>query len=305
MLFSDDMLFDDGTEFKCCGCANPLQWNIEICRRCNKQNDPPNVRRAKMHKTALAKRVEELNDNLVSNEQEEIKKFGDYIEKNAKIILALSIEDLNTILQNNRPYTNYHIQLEHNDRQPAEPKNDIQRTIVDAHVHHKYEKEIVCAAMATGNTGAWGYGDAHVALRPEFFTNRLSLLEWNAFEYYKKFCGDHGYKEEGGHRAIWQDRSLLALAKHGRSIIKTDVNRDCDYDAILLSSDHLTRDRKKEEFIEINIYGNVSISSETIQKVTVTSGDSKKKTGKATSLKYRQFFEKSKKMGIEIEYSSI
>ena len=163
-------LFDDGTEFKCSECEEPLEWNIEICGVCNKQNLPPNVRRAMMHKTELEKRINSLKDGLEPCEQEKLEKFKQYVEQNAKIIIAMSIKGFNrTVLDGGEPYRNYHFLAKNRNRKLAEPSNDIKRSVVDDYIHHKYKEDNICAAMSTGNTGLWGYGEVHISLKPSFF----------------------------------------------------------------------------------------------------------------------------------------
>ena len=143
-------------------------------------------------------------------------------------------------------------------RLPAPERDHQRRTITEALLFPTYEGRIVYAALSLDGSGLISYGSCAMRLKPEALAGRTTVMEENSFlitarpEYQNAFLSDK-IPYPTGHRAIWEERHNLAVAKLGASI-RPNMTRD-DHTALVLSS---TGNRAEDKFIEVHIFGSFS-----------------------------------------------
>ena len=124
-----------------------------------------------------------------------------------------------------------------------------------------YAEHIRMGALSLNGLGLSRYGECSIVMREELIAHRSSVFRENS----ALFVERHGVKEGAvppGHRATWQSRSKLCVAKHAEQI--TPAVKDEAFADILLKDGP---SGEEDVFIEVHIHG--PMTRRTFERVIV------------------------------------
>ena len=168
---------------------------------------------------------------------------------------------------------------------------DLLRSNADNALFGAAGAEIRFAALTLDAKGLFNYGDHVLFLREDMIAHRASVFEGNSallVESHRKKAASPEYPP--GHRATWQERAKLCVAKLGSKIAPT--TKPGEYATILLSAGATSAG---DEFVEVHICGPVTIR--TFERVALRKRTSR--LGKKAARK--QFRARLKKYGVALE----
>ena len=143
-----------------------------------------------------------------------------------------------------------------------EPEWDVWRPMAEEAVFPKYKDRINFAALSLDALGLPHYGPCSLVCKPENIAHRATVFEQNCVVFMWAFNLKDAAHLPSGYRALWEARGKIAVAKLA-SKIQTSTTPDQFAELLLTpgaSGEH-------DEFIEVHIYGPLSIHS--FAKVTL------------------------------------
>jgi hypothetical protein len=147
-----------------------------------------------------------------------------------------------------RNYISYYRAVDAGVRKAAKEQHHVDRSVADAVLFPEYFPHIVYGALSGDGRGVSNYGPIAVSLKDEVAPLRASLLIENSF----RFLTMHFKYQQPlpqGYRAVWSDRSRLAVTKHINNL--SNSMSDVDVGKLLLRPG---ADRSADDFIEVHIY---------------------------------------------------
>lgn len=247
-----------------CGFENPFV--NEKCSCCGMFLGFPNVNDCsqKEELEALEKRYKEKVEYAAKKGHEKKRiEFEEAVKKSVAVI-NVNLNYLHSlIVGKNTLYSTYQLQIEGESRELAPTEFDKERMGIEGTLFGSYGKNIRYAALSLNGTGLTSYGDFTLILFDTAVRKRSTLLEENSYNFIRRHKILAGGEIPQGYRTVWKDRHKLAVAKLIEKVLLT--NKD-NYAKIVLFS---TVNRKKDEFIEVHIYGKLNEAS--IQAVRGTS----------------------------------
>ena len=275
---------------KCPHCGSKNLVINKDCLACGMSLGFPNVNECsqKEELKALGKRYKEkIELARDKGHKNKIAEFEEKIKKSFAVI-NVDIEYLHALIVRSAVYSNYQLLTSGEVRDFARPEADKERLGVEGTIFGSYGRNIRYAALSVDGSGLKSYGDFTIILSDKAVRLRATLLEENSYNFVKRHKILAGSKIPKGYRAVWKDRYKLAVAKLAEKALLTKKE---NYATIVLES---TGDRKKDEFIEVHIYG--KISKESVQAVR---GNSKDAAEKDKIEKIKEYLKKSNKEWIE------
>jgi hypothetical protein len=213
----------------------------------------PNVKTAKEERDALKKRyIEAYQKARQRGIDKKLREFEQAVQLSYATINVNFIV-LYNLAKKDENYKNYYEVLEDKRQKSQEVKEDDDREMVDRKLFQQARHQIRYAALSLGGTGLTEYGRFCLCLNEQSIQNKASLLEENSFNFFKRHPIQPKMPMLEGYRAIWQDRSKLAVAKLSRKIQPTMDSKE--FATLLLSNRH---DRDLDEFIEVHIHGQIN-----------------------------------------------
>lgn len=271
-----------------CGTKNPLI--NKDCLACGMSLGFPNVNECsqKEELKALGKRYKKkIESARDKGHQNKIAEFEEEIKKSLAVI-NVDLEYLHSLIVRGAAYSNYQLLTTGEARDFARPEADKERLGVEGTIFGSYGRNIRYAALSLDGSGLKSYGDFTIILSNKAVGLRATLLEENSYKFVKRHKILAGGKIPKGYRAVWKDKHKLAVAK----LIKKALLTKKENYAIIVLKD--TGNRKKDDFIEVHIYGR--ISKESLQAVR---GNSKDAAEKVKIEKIKEYLKNNNKEWIE------
>ena len=233
--------------------------------KCDEELLPPNIREVQRESEELTKHSKDAMEKyaITDDLRKCIENFKKAVQNNSKAIINIDCKTLVLLVETlPNESTKKHIYKEvfktHYDlvKDKIIPP-DKQREIADDIVFGKYKEKIRFASLSLNNTGLHNYGELCVHLQDSFIEENATLLCENSQFFPNNYQIEEHKDMPSGHRALWNFRGELAVAKLAEKICdKFSKNggkiTDEDFAKLLLCCG----DRKRtDEFIEIHIYG--------------------------------------------------
>jgi hypothetical protein len=234
----------------CQKCGNEVRSHERNCPVCDADVGYPNVRAAETQEevSALQERAAVAVDSCAARGCSRVLLEFQRALQSSKPVLSRSIQQVMALMSSdNELYASFYAQVGAHSRRPEETLVERERLIADNLLFPYFHEEIRFAALSLDGKGVRHYGACALALSEVAIRTRASVFEKNSVE----FCREHklsaGKSIPPGHRAVWQDRDKLAVAKlHDR--LSADLKSD-RFGQILLD------DESNPDFIEVHIYG--------------------------------------------------
>ncbi len=215
-----------------------------------------------------------------------VRDFEDRVGR-SKAVLARGLDETARLAAGeHNVYGTYYQLTDSGLRVPAGSKWDSLRSIADQALFGAYKKEIRFAALSLDGLGLASYGDCFWVLRDEMITHRASVFEENSVMFLDRqkirIRVSEAPKVPAGHRATWEERAKLCVAKLGDRIdAQTPAN---DFSELVLRQGSTP---EKDEFVEVHIGGPVTVR--TLERVVMKRGTPRSTIGKALRAKLEKF----------------
>ena len=215
---------------KCAACLEEeiRAWD-ETCPVCGEAvAEPPNVRAAaqKEELEALHRRyldaISEIAPPTVTEFEAAMQSARPVINRSENRAMAF-INDENGL------YVSFYREVDAGVRRPEESETDTERRMADQRVFPNYFEKICFGALTIDGRGVPGYGNCALVFREQAIRKRATVFEENSLD----FCRRLKFASvPPGHRANWQEKGKLAIAKL-KEKLKGNVRAE-DFAGILL-----------------------------------------------------------------------
>ena len=249
----------------CSSCRQGLNTPSIRCPNCNSWTDiPSNVAFAGEDEKHLEQRFEDCLRNCEECQKNLIDVCVQTVKKNISVSVNLWPESLLNILQDERiRYTNLHDNLRANAVNYDDKVAIAKREGVDKLGFGVDGDKLNSGAVNLGNVGLVSYGAVCVFLKSDDKLKKyISFLEDNSFNYIKYSPPTVDFRIPSGVRALWHTVHKLIVVKHRNDFLNKKLTCIELANLILVSNG----DKKKDRFIEAQIYSDVTRSS--ISKIT-------------------------------------
>lgn len=242
-----------------CGkCGWPVGLRERECIVCKIDVGFPNVRFAsrECEKSALAERFERARADLLSPEL-----FEECCSKlmSSSAVMNRKLGPLfDWVNGQQQLFSTFHRQVQAGHRAPARDGYDQQRQAAESTISPYFFEDLNIAALSLDGHGMEYYGPYTVELRDSTFAHRASVFTENPFRFAERYQVTSGSQPPFGHRAPWNQRHLVAMAK-----VAPQLGEGVQLADVLMSRD---RNSDQCDFVEVHIFGSLHASS--IARVT-------------------------------------
>lgn len=276
----------------CPQCAAPVNPWDDHCLACYAHLEAPNVRaassseeRRRLHERAAA--AEALADQ--AGTRPILDELGRHVQS-SKAVICFPWPRVQTLLESEESLLpTFYQMVAAGARRPENTLIEKLRERSGTYVFYGYHEKVHCAALSLDGSGARGWGECAMTLKSDLIRGRTTVFEENSVF----FCDSRlGFREEvpPGHRALWEERHLLAKAKLARRL--TPAMKPDDLLHVLISGSETERG---EDFIEVHIFG--PIHRRTVERVVMNVP-----SRSAERLLFRELRRKLKLEGVQIDF---
>ncbi len=252
----------------CPACGNEIPQPAQQCPHCGKPGIFWNVITANdaAERTTLERRYQSAKSEATSrNADAPLQDFENAIADSKAGIARSESEVLRLASSNRQLYGTYYQLIDAGVRLPDGDEWAVLRELADTVLFPGNKKEMRFAALTLDDSGLSNYGSCLIVFRSAMISHRASVFEENS----ALFVERHGIKISRkpnlpkGHRATWDERAKLCVAKLSRKI--DSATRSDEYSGLLLKQGATSED---DEFIEVHIWGPMTVL--TMERVIVT-----------------------------------
>ncbi len=281
------------THIRCDHCDNEFLITASPCPHCAGRGHFPNVALADtdVEKKELARRYREAVDDAGQRGCADRLRAFETEAGRSEAVIARSLHETQRLAnQDNEVYATYHQLTEIEFRIPDGDSWDVLRKVTDSALFGNYMKHIRFAALSLDGLGLMSYGEYAWVLRENMIAHRASVFEENSVMFMDRMdirVADVDQLPKG-HRATWQDRSKLCVAKLA-AMIDSDTPAEAFPKLLLRQGSNSEED---DEFVEVHIGGPITVR--TIERIIPRRGPRRKIFDKALR-------EKLERYGVKIE----
>ncbi|QIO54612.1 hypothetical protein HA461_25845 (plasmid) [Rhizobium leguminosarum bv. trifolii] len=244
-----------------CECKQELALDDTMCPACGRKDFPlPNVRRALDPIETGALKARYKSAYAASRDQGTTRLLAALLKtaSGSKAVKAMGIATLHVNLLNKDLIKSFY---RRGSRINTQDPHSLSRETSDTWANPGYHHLLVQAALSANELGCRWYGSCHLVFRSESIASRASVFWENPRTLFAKVSSNDALSAPPGHRATWENRSRLAIAKlHDR--IQADTRCE-SFSALFIEP----RIDPTSDFIEVQIYGDVAISA--VEKITI------------------------------------
>lgn len=261
------------TPENCDHCGNEIPFDCRHCPHCCHGLRCPNTRKANeiTEKKALNARYQAAVDDAVQRGAGSVLREFEVEVGTAKAVMGTTLNKLLPIANRSRDlFATYYDLMDLNffsehtgsiDWNTRRPQAEIELMGT-----HKHIESLHYACLSIDGESLPHYGEFNVWLAEKMIAHRASLLSENSAMAYDR---DKGF--ELGHRAIWDDRVKLSVAKLASRL--TSSLRSSQFPRILMKAGVTAID---DEFLEVQVLGEITIR--TFECVTIKARKSAKRS---------------------------
>ncbi|MGA3163835.1 MAG: hypothetical protein ABSD77_06555 [Verrucomicrobiota bacterium] len=254
----------------CNYCNGEFPAYRELCPHCGRHVGFPNVRHSKRSEEELALngRYEvAMQDAQMRGCESEVRNFEKLVGSNSKAILNRTAEETIRLATDGvELYANYYQLTESEIRLPLGAEWDFWRRTAEEAVLPGYKEKINFAALSLTSAGLPNYGQCSWVCKTAQIAHRTTVFEQNCVTFMWPINIKDAAHLPVGYRASWEARGKLAVAKVAGKI-QPNTMPDV-FPALLLAPNTSI---EKDEFIEVHIYGTLSIHS--LEKISLRNTD--------------------------------
>tara|TARA_R110000868_G_scaffold51724_2_gene163507 strand:- start:1344 stop:2180 length:837 start_codon:yes stop_codon:yes gene_type:complete len=239
----------------CDTCGAVLLPSGTQCHQCESPIGFPNVRKAVSEKSKLLERYNSAQNSIILRDIVDVAiNFEQYVEHEAKLILAKPVIEVLALTNPNKLMTTYHKEIRANARTAEDNQYDQNRDGFESIINPQYHENIQYAALSLTDKGLTYYGGVHLTLNLNKVKHRTTLFEENSYNFVVKHKLTGVDVAPEGYRATWEDKTKLAVVKCNYKLNKNTSEN-------MFSTIIINDDPANPEFIEAHIYGNLGAAT--------------------------------------------
>jgi hypothetical protein len=249
----------DSSPCELCGSDIPLSW--ERCPHCARPGLFPNVRAAQVpaERAALEARYQAALQKAERRGARKVLEDFEAASRGSKAIITRPFRELERLSSSDKELLSTFYQLIQAEvRLPHGTKWDRLRGLADESLFPGSRESIRFAALSLDGAGLPSYGDCSFVLQESMIAHRASVYEENSAVAMKK----HAYDPPPGHRATWEERGKLCVAKLGDEVQST--TSPTEFPGLLLQPGVTP---EEDRFVEVHLWGPMTIR--TMERVAV------------------------------------
>jgi hypothetical protein len=215
----------------------------------------------------------------------------------SKAVIARRLHDVERLSYSDREgYATYYQQLNAEIRLPDADEWDQFRRSADEALFPGYKDDVRFAALTIDDRGVLNYGEWSIVLRSAMIQHRTSTFEENSLVFVKAHRIPIAEAEQAlrGHRAAWDDRAKLGVAKLAAAI--TPATKEEDFAGLLIYQGPPGK-TADDRFVEAHLFGPLTIR--TAEKIVLTKSRDSRRLASKTRL--RAIAKNLKAFGVELE----
>jgi hypothetical protein len=229
------------------------------CPHCARPGLFPNVDLAKVdeEREALDRRYDAAEEDADRRGCRAIvKDFEDRTSRSQAVIARDIAETLRLASGTKNVYATYHQLKQAEFRIPEGSKWDKLRSLTDQALFGDYMDEVRFAALSLDGLGLLGYGECSWVLREDMIAHRTSVFEENSVMFMEHIDVRLSHADElpPGHRAPWNDRAKLCVAKPAKKIHPN--TKPDDFPKLLLLQGPAP---EEDDFVEVHVGGPMTV----------------------------------------------
>lgn len=248
------------TTMLCPECTQPMRDSMERCPHCFRPCLYPNVNAARRtdEVQALDSRYQKACEEAIAKKCEPNLRAYESAVSSSQAVINRSFSELQRLsYSEDEVYATFYQRIDSGLRLAGGDKWDRLRSIADTILFGEQNKRHVrFASLTVNDVGLPHYGECSLLLREEMISHRATVFEENSVMFLHRHTVHAGddYKIPLGYRALWAERSRIAVAK----IANPENLRLSSFEHQLL---HPGPDERKDVFIEVHIWGSLTIRS--------------------------------------------
>ncbi len=235
----------------CRNCSKSLRPNDRLCGYCHHDGGPPNVRLANdnVELSSLREFHEDARRSVRTNGTSSQCDTLEKLLSNSSMVINRNLTSLRAwVLSDDGLYLNFY-KLKERGIPLVNDHHNRHRTSYENTVSPGFADDISVGALTIDDQGMGYYGPYAVVIRDDAIRDRATVFWENPFKFCRRLTVVSGAEAPAGHRATWQNRSLLGVAKLGGKLNVGD-------EAKAISQLLIGPDRTSEEcdFIEVHVH---------------------------------------------------
>lgn len=248
---------------QCQTCHESFSGSQTCCPHCGLPSLFPNVTAAsqKTERDELGVRYKQACDLLTSKDCDSLRhELEMEIRANSKAVISTNFNELERLAQaDTNVFSTYYKRVQAGLQIPNGDKWDVLRGVAEHAAFPGYKNQIRFGALSLDGVGVKNYGECSMELKDMMVAHRTSLFEDNNVlftVYTQRAAMADAVNLEPGHRAAWDEREKLCIAK-----LAPRLNSGAKSEAfpqLVLEQGQTTSDDK---FIETHIWGSLTIRS--------------------------------------------
>ena len=246
----------------CAHCGHSYHFSQHLCPHCARPANFPNVYAARDadETAALQQRYEEAKREALlrgAGTPNAVENFEAELSMSRAVIARPAGELQRLMTSDDQAYASYYDQVKAGMRFPSGNKWDILRPFADEALFPNYVEKIRFASLTLDGRGLPNYGDWFLVLRTEMIAHRATVLDENSVLFFSKHFKpglNEPIRLPRGHRATWDERAKLCVAKLAGKI--DEATTPGAYSGILLRRGSAPED---DDFVEVHVWGPMTI----------------------------------------------
>lgn len=251
----------------CPDCQYSVQATERICPSCGADLGAPNVRQCGKPEERVALRTRYKKQRGLNRLRSESDAFCDLVRTTSSVVVTIPAGFARDLFESPQVvYQNYDRLVGSGVRRPADERYDRMRQMVGGAMFGALKDSICYGNLALGVAGLQSYGSLACRLRPRMIRSRTTFLEMNSYTFARSHLGAVDGTFPPGHRAVWDNRHMLAFAKLAPNIEAGQTNED--WSALLVRPGS---DRADDDFVEAHVFG--TFTADSVEDVGIAKHD--------------------------------
>lgn len=278
-------------------CGHEVPSNVDRCPHCGEALDAPNVRTARhpREKAALEQRYRRAREDLSARGSSATADAFERALAGSSAVIMRSLGEIERLTGSEHElYSTYYKLLDAGQRS-LDRGWGMRRVLAEEVLFHGYKQEIRFAMLTLDGRGSSKYGEYGIVLASAMIAARATVFEENGVVFMMKLDPTFMQMTRGdipqGHRATWNDRAMLCVAKLA-PWLTADTDPAAFASLLLRPGASLEGD---DDFVEVHVYGPLSVRS--IAKIVQLGPD----RSDAEGIKRRAWQEKLSSSGVPLE----
>jgi hypothetical protein len=237
-------------------CGTEVRSYERYCVGCSHDAGCPNVRaaQAQLERDALLQRFGAEEESARARGCGEVlDRFWEAVKLSKAVMCRRYDEVVRLMTSDDELHVSFYRKRDSGERRPTDELADWLRLQADDLLFPHYREEISFLALTLDGRGPRKWGPCSLVFRDTMISGRTSVFEENSVWFFNRLALPFGEHPPLGHRAVWEDRHLLAVAKLASQLIPATQTEE--FPKLLFSRSGTL---EEDKFIEVHVFGLLS-----------------------------------------------